>query len=73
MSRFARNAVLAALLGGALASCTEAPRAGSVYRSSIPYGTWWQYSGVYDRPLALGRPKVSVPAEPAEPRPAGAD
>jgi hypothetical protein len=41
--------------------CEEGARAGSVYRVRVPYGPWWVYPSVYDRPLALGRPKVTTP------------
>lgn len=41
--------------------CEEGARTGSVYRVRVPYGPWWVYPTVYDRPLALGRPKVVAP------------
>ncbi len=41
--------------------CEEGARTGSVYRVRVPYGPWWVYPSVYDRPLALGRPKVTTP------------
>jgi hypothetical protein len=59
--------VLAAALLGAATACTEAPRTGSVYRPSVPYGPWWVHPGVYDRPLPLGRPKLELPPEGAAP------
>lgn len=50
--------------------CEEGARTGSVYRVRVPYGPWWVYPTVYDRPLALGRPKVTMP--PAADAAAGA-
>jgi hypothetical protein len=59
--------LLVALLPALLAlGCEEGARAGSVYRVRVPYGPWWVYPGVYDRPLALGRPAVVTPP-PADP------
>jgi hypothetical protein len=51
--------------------CEEGARAGSVYRVRAPYGPWWVHPSVYDRQLALGRPKVTTPPA-AEPAPAEA-
>jgi hypothetical protein len=65
MSRTSRAVGAIALLGLALAGCTEAPRTGSVWRTAVPFGPWFLHPGVYDRPLALGRPKVVVPPEDA--------
>jgi hypothetical protein len=54
--------ILVALLPVLFAlGCEEGARAGSVYRVRVPYGPWWVYPSVYDRPLALGRPKVTTP------------
>ena len=67
MSSSMRRTLLLVAILGAATSCTEGPRTGSVYRPTVPYGPWWVHPSVYDGPLALGRPKVSLPPEGAPP------
>lgn len=51
---------LALLAGG----CAAGVRSGTVHQGHLKYGPFWSYPTIYEGELSLGRPKVSVPAEP---------